>query len=238
MRNKPHIILFLMLLLVTFVGCTSQIASPPGSSSNPVVPTSTMTINGSVSGGASGIYYISAFTSTTVVNSSTYAGGTTVNAGAFSFTVPAGGTYYINVYRDASADGTFQAGEPAVWYGGGYYANTGPTAVTATANVGALTVISTFTVSGTITGGTSGTYYVSAFTDTSSFVWAGGTNTASGTYSFFVPLTGANYYINAYRDTSGDGNYQGTEPSGWYGGTDATAIPVNNTTAGADFTVN
>jgi uncharacterized protein (DUF2141 family) len=230
--------LFLILLVATFAGCTSQIASPPGSSSNPVVPsTNTFTVNGTVAGGASGVYYISAFTSTSNVNAGTYAGGTTVNAGAFSFQVSAGGTYYINVYRDTNGNGTFQSGEPAVWYGGGYYANTSPTAVTTTTNVGTVTVISTFTVSGTVSGGTSGTYYVSAFTDTSSFIWAGGTSTASGTYSFFVPLTGANFYINAYRDTSGDGNYQGTEPSGWHGGTDATAIPVNNTTAGADFTV-
>jgi hypothetical protein len=236
MRNKPHVILILVFFVATFVGCTSQIASPPGSSSNPVIPsTNTFTVNGTVAGGASGTYFISAFTSTSNVNSGTYAGGTTVNSGVFSFQLPPGGPYYINVYRDTNADGTFQSGEPGVWYGGGYYANTNPTGLSATTNVGTLTVISTFTISGTVTGGTTGTYYISAFTDTTSFVWVGGTT--GSVYSFFVP-NGGPYYINGYRDANGNGQYDAGEPSSWYGGVlPASAIPVGGTTTGADFTV-
>jgi uncharacterized protein (DUF2141 family) len=187
----------------------------------PATP-ATFTMSGNISGGTSGTYHISAFTSTTVLNGTTYINGTTLaSPGSYNFTLPAGGTYYINAYRDTNGNNSYDTGEPSGWYGGSVPASAN--AVTTTTN-GNIMIVSapvayvspSFTISGTVSGGDNGTYYLSAFTATNYTGYSGGVSSNSGTFSFTVPV-GGTYYVTCYRDENGDGSYTNGESSAWYG---------------------
>jgi hypothetical protein len=203
----------------------------------PAVP-ATFTMSGNISGGTSGTYYISAFTSTTVLNGTTYIAGTTLaGPGSYSLTLPAGGTYYINAYRDENSNSTYNATDSSGWYGGSVAASANAVTTTTNGNIFVVTppiAPAKFTITGTISGGTSGVYYISAFSSNTvvdNTTYTGGvTVNAAGAFSFKVPV-GGTYYINAYRDESGNSNYDNGESSAWYGsGYFATGATTVSTT--------
>ena len=190
------------------------------------VTTPTFTLSGTVTAGGVPLVGAAVHAFDAVTNAY-FATSVTIAGGAYSFSLPAGGTYKLFVQPGV-------AGYPSQWYGGPDFASATPISLTADTTGVTITLVGTFTLSGTVTAG--GVPLVGAavhaFDAVTNAYFATSVTIAGGAYSFSLPA-GGTYKLFVQPGVAG-------YPSQWYGGPDfASATPISLTadTTGVTITL-